>query len=215
MQQRREQYVLVEVGYTTSPCPPRDLSGGVERERLDRRIAVGGREPVESDDLFPRFVSGHPQVGIRCRVVGEPRQLHPAGPAEDVAEVAEFNACHVLDQTQQVGPRRRHRPADIVFAEPVELSEQVGAPGAQVAVQNRFVIHDAHSIEGSRGTTSRQRRNRAVRLRDRMRVDRPVLVQGGRLPGGVASARCSGRGNAGTARNREIRARLPAAPAPE
>ncbi|GAA3320994.1 hypothetical protein GCM10017710_49070 [Arthrobacter ramosus] len=47
----------------------------------------------------------------------------------------------MLDQSQEVGAGGGHGPADVVLVESVKLGEELGATGAQVFEQNRFVIH--------------------------------------------------------------------------
>ena len=121
--------------------------GASSGEFIDGGVAVGRREPVQLSDLLARLAGGCPHVRIRLRVVGKPRQLQLAGTAEDLAKVAEFDAGHVLDQSQQAGSRGREGPAHVVLAEAFELPEEVLPPGAQVGVQDRFVVHDRHYTE--------------------------------------------------------------------
>lgn len=124
--------------------PPRHFPRGVQRERFDGCVAVLGREPVQLDDALAAFARRNPEVRVSLGAFIEPRQLPAARPAEHLAEVPELHACHMLDQSQEVGAGGGHGPAGVVFAESVEFGEELAAAGTQVPEQNRFVIHAGH-----------------------------------------------------------------------
>jgi hypothetical protein len=104
----------------------------------------------------------------RCsslRAFGEPGKRLGKGPAEDGAEVLGADARDVLDQAEQVGPRRRHRSTRVVLREPVELPQQRFATVTKVAVQNLLgrlglvcrpvlsIVHIGKSVRSTRGTS--------------------------------------------------------------
>ena len=121
--------------------PPRHLPRRVQRQRFNGGVAVFSREPVEFNDLLPCFLGSGPHVGIGLCVLSIPRQVPRAGPPKNLAEVSEFHAGHVLDQAKEVGTRRRHRPPGVVLVQSVELREEIRAPGTQVAMKNRLIVH--------------------------------------------------------------------------
>ena len=121
--------------------PPRNLARRVERKRLDRRVAVRGRPLMELDDRGPSLVRRRPQVRVRFSVVSRPREDQRARPAEHLAKVPNLDACRVLDQAEQVRACRRHRTPSVVLAQAIELGKQVRASKAQIAEQDRFVVH--------------------------------------------------------------------------
>ena len=115
--------------------PPRHVAHRVQGQRADRGVRVRPGPPVQPGDLLPRLSGGGPHVGVGLRVGLQPRQPLAEGPAEAVAEVAEFDAGHMLDQSKQVGARGYHRAPDVVLREPVELPEQSLPSILQVSVK--------------------------------------------------------------------------------
>lgn len=106
--------------------PPWDDTGRIE-------IAVGkGLEgvlpglPVEHDDRINALFGGGPHVGVGLGFFGVPRKLNRKRPAEHVAEIARLDAGEMLDQAQQVGPRWGHRAPQVVFAQALELADDLG-----------------------------------------------------------------------------------------
>ena len=67
--------------------PPRHVAGGVDGERVDRRVRVLPHAPVEADDLVAGLVLGRPQVGAVRGLVVPPGQGLGERAAEDLAEV--------------------------------------------------------------------------------------------------------------------------------
>lgn len=51
--------------------------------------------------------------------------------AQNLTEVTELHACHMLYQAQQIGTGRRQRAADVVFAHASQLAQEIVAPDAQ------------------------------------------------------------------------------------
>ena len=60
---------LVECHPATFGRPPRNLTLRVERQRLDREIAVLRGIMVEFDDVLARLVGSGPHVGVGLSVV--------------------------------------------------------------------------------------------------------------------------------------------------
>ena len=54
---------------------------------------------------------------------------------EAVAEVASLHAGDVFDDAEQVGSRRCHRPAHVVFRQPLQLPHQHLAPDLEISVE--------------------------------------------------------------------------------
>jgi hypothetical protein len=131
---------LVEGDVTAAGPPPRDDPERVERQRRHGRLGVHAHPLVAPQHRRSRLVGGRPHVGVRLGVVLEPRQPLREGPAEDVAEVARLDARDVLDQPEQVGPRRHDRPPRIALGQAVELPQQRLPPGRQREQQVRLVV---------------------------------------------------------------------------
>jgi hypothetical protein len=101
---------LVKCDVAPVPCPPRDLTGRIERQRLDGGIAVRGGNAVQFDNLLPRLVGGRPHVCVRSGAVGQPRQLHAAGPPEYLTEVSEdYTDGRPARRRERAGPCRYRR----------------------------------------------------------------------------------------------------------
>src|SRR4051794_32170027 len=132
--------------------PPRHGAGGVQVERVDRRVGVRPDPAVEGDDLLAALLGGRPHVGVGLRVVVQPRQGLAEGPAEDLAEVARLDARDVLHQPQQVGAGRGERTAGVELRGAVQLPEQVLAAALQVEgeIGLRGIGHEQQSAEDHR-----------------------------------------------------------------
>ena len=117
--------------------PPWHVAGGTDGKRVDRRVRVLPYAPVETDDLFASFVLGSPQVGATGGLV-PPGQGFGERAAEDLTEIPGLPGRQVFDQAEAVGSGGGQGAADVVFGEPVELSEQRCAYPAQIAVQVLF-----------------------------------------------------------------------------
>ena len=124
--------------------PPGDVADRVQPEAVDGRVGVGPGPPVEVDDLLARLVRGRPHVRVRLGVLVEPRRRLLPRTAEGLAEVAELDAGDVLDQPEEVGAGRHHRPADVVLREPVELPQQGITGDLQVAVEVLLRVRAGH-----------------------------------------------------------------------
>ena len=114
--------------------PPRHMTDRVQRERADGGVGVRPGLPVQAGDLLARLVDCGPHVRVGFGVIRQPRQRLAERAPEAIAEIAEFHAGHMLDQSQQVGAGGHHRAADVVLREPVELPQQGLAGILQIAV---------------------------------------------------------------------------------
>ncbi|MCY1224268.1 hypothetical protein D9M72_364160 [compost metagenome] len=87
--------------------PPRHFAGGVQRQCVNGGVAVLGGEPMEFNDLLAGFLRTSPHVGVGFCVLSIPRQVPRTRAPEDLAEISELHAGHVLHQAQEVGAGRR------------------------------------------------------------------------------------------------------------
>ena len=114
--------------------PPRHLSYGVERKRIDGGVGVRPCPVTEVDHTLGCLVSPDPHVTVRLAVV-HPGQRLGKGPPEDRSEVPGFDTCDVPEQPKQVRTARHQRPAHVVLRQPIELPEHDIATRSQVALQ--------------------------------------------------------------------------------
>ena len=105
-----------------------------------------------------------PHVGVGLGVFVEPGQRLGERAAEDVTEVAGFDARDVLDDAEQVRTGRRHRPADVVLRQALELPHQCLAPDLKVPMQVGLDSLEFHGPSMSRPQLRRHRLERGLMI---------------------------------------------------
>jgi hypothetical protein len=126
----------VQGDLTARSFPPGHLSRSVQRQRLDGLVRVCASTAIHPDDLIPRLRSGRPHVPVRfvVGVVG-PRPGLVDRPSESRAEVAELHEGEVFHQPEEIRAGRRHRTADVVLGQALQLPEQSVAPRLEVPLE--------------------------------------------------------------------------------
>ena len=123
--------------------PPRHRADAVEVALGERLERVPPRGPVERDDAVARLVGPGVHVGLRVVVVE--REVLRERPAERRAEVPRLHRGQVLDQAEEVRAGRRHRPAQVVLREAVELVQHLLVEEAEAVDEGGLGVRDRHA----------------------------------------------------------------------
>src|SRR5262249_8373782 len=70
---------------------------------------------------------------------------HSVRPTESRAEILKLEGRRELNQPEQVGAGRSHRPTDVVLAQPLQLPQQHLASAPEIVVQVRLCVQSRHS----------------------------------------------------------------------
>lgn len=79
---------------TVAVRPPRDLTYGVGRKRVDGDVGMRPWPATEVDDVLGRLLGAQPHLTVRLAVL-PPRKRLRKRPPEDEPEVAGLDAPHV------------------------------------------------------------------------------------------------------------------------
>ncbi len=150
--------------------PPRNLTGGVELQRRDRRVSVVTGPAIEVEHPVAGFLSSGIHVAVRLGAVLPPRQWIRKGSVEHRPEVARLPDCQMLHQTEQVRTGRGKRSTNVELRYTVLLPDDTFANLPKLAVQvllKRYGVQHAAPVHVARVTGQRRFHSTVAQRRSR------------------------------------------------